>query len=212
MTSTPSAPGTPAGIAILGGSFNPPHRTHLRLAADALARLPVGEVRVIPAGDHPHKQGQDLAPAADRLAMCRLCFAGVPGVVVDDREVRRAGPSFTVDTVRELRADHPGRPLFLLIGSDNLPLLPTWRDWRGILALCTVVTWPRRGHQVEPGTLANLPLSPSERQALLANVLAAPADAVAASAVREAWRRGDRNLPELTTAVRDYIAGHGLYR
>src|SRR5688572_19347901 len=116
------------GLGVLGGAFNPPHRSHERLAAAALARLPIAELRVIPAGDHPWKRELDMAPAADRLAMCRLAFGHLPGVIVDDREVRRAGPSFTVDTLAELAAEAPGRRLFLLIGSDNLGQIAQWRD------------------------------------------------------------------------------------
>src|SRR5688572_10809533 len=99
------------GIGVLGGAFNPPHRTHERLAAFALRQLPIAELRVIPAGDHPWKGGHDMAPAAHRLEMCRLAFGALPGVIVDDRELRRRGPSFTVDTLAELAAESPGRRL-----------------------------------------------------------------------------------------------------
>lgn len=212
MTSSKSPAVARSGIGVLGGSFNPPHTTHLRLARAALQLLPIAELRVIPAGDHPHKRGGDLAAAADRLAMCRLQFAGEPGVVVDDREQRRPGPSFTIDTLRELRAEFPGRQLWFLIGSDNLPLLPTWRDVHGILAACTIVTWPRAGHPVTPDVLAGLPLSAVERTELLANVLDQEPDRVAASDLRERLRRGERGLPELLPAVADYVQAHGLYR
>lgn len=205
-------PATKTGIGILGGSFNPPHRTHLRLARTALLHLPIREVRAIPAGDHPHKRALDMAPAKDRLAMCRLQFAGEPGVVVDDREVRRQGPSFTVDTLAELAAEHPHCPLFFLIGSDNLPLLPTWRDVHGIFARCTVVTWPRAGHPIDRAQVDALPLHPDERASLLAHVLPLAADAIAASDLRRRWQQGERELPELLPAVRNYLAAHGLYR
>lgn len=208
----PTARGSPAGIGILGGAFNPPHRTHVRLAVAALRLLPISELRVIPAGDHPHKRGQQMAPAADRLAMCRLAFAGIPGVIVDDRELRRAGPSFTVDTVAELAADAPGRPLFFLIGSDNLPLLPTWREPARLLSLCTVVTYPRQGHPIDAAAIARLPLPAPLREQLLANVLPVPADAVAATDLRARWRAGERDLDELPPAVRHYLAAHDLYR
>ncbi|MCC7396075.1 MAG: nicotinate (nicotinamide) nucleotide adenylyltransferase [Planctomycetes bacterium] len=200
------------GIAVLGGSFNPPHRTHARLARAALEQLPIAELRVIPAGDHPHKRDRDMAPATHRLAMCRLAFAALPGVIVDDRELRRAGPSFTVDTLDELQREHPGRPLFFLIGSDNLPLLPTWRDHHRLLRLCTVVTYPRLGHPAAAGVLDGLDLDAGERQALLAHRLQFAADGTAASDLRARWRAGERELPELEPAVRDYLGAHGLYR
>ena len=199
------------GLAVLGGSFNPPHQSHVRLAAAALRLLPIDEVRVMPAGDHPHKRGRAMAPAADRLAMCRLAFAGQQGVVVDDRELRRTGPSFTVDTLAELRAEHPDRALFFLIGSDNLPLLPSWRDHHRLLALATTVTYPRAGHPVQAAELAALDLTAAERESLLANVLDLPADAIAASDLRARWQAGEHDLPALDPAVRAYIAEHRLY-
>lgn len=201
-----------AGIAVLGGSFDPPHTTHRRLAESALLRLPVAEVRVIPAGDHPHKQDQGMTAARHRLAMCRLAFGDRPGIVVDDRELRRAGPSFTVDTLAELAAERPRRPLFFLIGSDNLPLLPTWHDHHRLLRLATVVTWPRAGHPVTPEVLEHRDLTAAERTALLRHVLQVPPDDVAATSLRERLRRGERELPELEPAVRRYCEDHALYR
>lgn len=214
MTTSPTDPASRLarpGLALLGGSFNPPHATHLRLAAAALRTLPIDEVRVVPAGDHPHKRGGDMAPAAHRLAMCRLAFADQPHVVVDDRELRRPGPSFTADTLAELAAEHPGRRLFFLIGSDNLPLLPTWHDHHRVLALATIVTYPRRGHPIDASTLAGLDLSATERTALLANVLDAPADDTAASELRRRWRQGERDLDQIPAAVRRYMAAEHVY-
>lgn len=199
------------GIALLGGAFDPPHRSHERIAAAALRLLPVGELRVLPAGDHPHKGSSGMAAAAHRLAMCRLAFAGLRGVLVDDREVRRSGPSFTVDTLAELKAGQPGRPLWFLIGADNLPLLPTWREHHRILALAHVATVPRRGAPVAAEALAALDLTAAERGALLANVLAVEADAVSASELRRQLAAGARGLAALHPAVEEYVLAHHLY-
>ncbi|HEB52402.1 MAG TPA: nicotinate (nicotinamide) nucleotide adenylyltransferase [bacterium] len=209
---SPPRGSAPRGLGVLGGAFNPPHRTHVRLAEQALRQLPIAELRVIPSGDHPHKRGRDMAPAEDRLAMARIAFADLSGVVVDDRELRRAGPSFTVDTLAELHAEAPETKLWFLIGSDNLPLLPTWHEHHRLLALATVVTWPRRGHPIEPAALATLDLSDAERRSLLANVLDLPADDVAASDLRQRWRRGERDLPELPPGVAAYLEARALYR
>jgi nicotinate-nucleotide adenylyltransferase len=214
MTSMPARQGGAnprPGIGVFGGAFNPPHRTHVRVAQQALERLPIRELLVVPSGDHPHKRSGDMAPAADRLAMCHLAFDPLPGVRVDDREIRRTGPSFTVDTLAELAAE-TGAPLWLLIGSDNLPLLPTWRDAERIASLCTIVTWPRAGHAVSADVVARLALPPDVRAQLLANVLPLPADDVAASTLRTRWRAGERTLADLDPAVRAYIDAHGLYR
>lgn len=214
-----AAPARPAdaatkrpGLAVLGGSFNPPHTTHRRLAAAALAELPVDRVLIVPAGDHPHKRNTDMAPAQDRLAMCQLAFADLPEATVDDRELRRGGPSFTVDTLAALQAEHPGRRIYFLIGSDNLPLLPTWREPERLFTLCEVVTYPRLGHPLDEATFAALPLPADLRQRLAAHVLDVPADAVAASELRRRWRAGEQDLAELHPGVRAYIRAHGLYR
>lgn len=197
---------------MLGGSFNPPHRTHVTIAQKALAALPVNKLRAIPSGDHPHKLGRDMAPAKHRLAMTHLAFAAVEGVLIDDRELRRPGPSFTVDTLAELAAEAPGEPLFFLIGSDNLPLLPTWHQHHRLLELATVVTFPRLGHPVREEDLRQLDLTPTERTVLLANVLDMPADEVSASDLRSRWRAGERTPKELPDAVAAYVERHNLYR
>ena len=200
-----------SGIAILGGSFDPPHRSHSRLLVAARQHLPVAEVVVMPTGDHPHKQGQGMTAGPHRLAMCRLAFSALPGVRIDARELRRQGLSFTADTLAELAAEQPGRALFFLIGSDNLPLLPSWREHHRLLELATVVTYPRAGHPVDAAALDGLDLTAGERAGLLANVLSTPADAVAATALRARLRAGERAPAEIEPAVADYIARHDLY-
>ena len=197
---------------MLGGSFDPPHESHLRIARQALDQLPVKRLLVIPSGDHPHKNGAEMADAAHRVAMARLAFAGLEGVSVDDRELHREGPSFTVDTLAELRQEHPGKELFFLIGSDNLPLLPTWHQHHRMLELATVVTWPRQGYPIDPSQLRGLDLSEREQAALLAHALRLPADDVSATELRAALRAGDGRPAALPTAVADYAAAHGLYR
>lgn len=199
------------GLALLGGSFDPPHRTHVRIAEAALRQLPVDEVRVLPAGDHPHKRQRGMTAAAHRLAMCRLAFAGSDRVVVDDRELHRAGPSFTVDTLEEFARERAGRPLWFLIGADNLPLLPTWHRHHRILELARVATFPRLGSPIDEAGLAGLDLTAAERTALLAARLELPADAVSASDVRARLAAGERALPQLDPAVEAYALAHHLY-
>jgi len=199
------------GLALLGGAFDPPHTTHCRIATTALQQLPVEALHVLPAGDHPHKQGRGLAAAAHRLAMCRLAFAGIERVVVDDRELRRAGPSFTVDTLEQLRAELPARPLFFLIGADNLRLLPSWRQHHRILELAEVVTFPRSGHPLSAALLQGLDLTAAELQRLLGGVLTMAPDAVSATDLRARLQAGERGLPELAPAVEEYLRRHHLY-
>jgi nicotinate-nucleotide adenylyltransferase len=184
----------------------------VRLAQLAWQRLPIDRLLVIPAGDHPHKHSDRLSPAPDRLAMCRLAFSALPYVTVDDRELRRDGPAYTVDTLAELQAEAGGTPLYFVIGGDNLVLLPTWYRHHRLLELATVVTCPRAGHAVDASALEGLDLTAAERSALLANVLPADADPVSASDVRARIRGGERRPKDLPDAVADYIAAHGLYR
>ena len=205
-------PGARTGIGVLGGAFDPPHASHRRVAAGALDLLPLGELRVIPAGDHPFKREPGMTPAAHRLAMCRLAFADLPGARVDAREVERGGLSFTVDTLAQLAAEHPGRRLWLLLGSDNLTALPAWREPERIVALATIATYPRLGHPATAAALAAAGVPAAMHAALLAHVLPLPADDVASSALRARLRAGEREPAEIAPAVRRYIEEHGLYR
>jgi nicotinate-nucleotide adenylyltransferase len=199
------------GLILFGGAFNPPHRTHRRIAEQALAQLPARRLLVLPAGDHPHKGETDMASAAHRLAMCGLAFAGMPQVAVDDRELRRRGRSFTVDTPAELRAEAPARPLYFVIGADNLPLLPTWREHHRVLQLATVATFPRLGFPLDASCLAGLDLTAVEQKSLLSHVLQIPADNVTATTLRADLRAGRRHLAQLEPAVEAYIRRHHLY-
>ncbi|MCA8942044.1 MAG: nicotinate (nicotinamide) nucleotide adenylyltransferase [Planctomycetes bacterium] len=201
-----------ATTCLFGGAFDPPHATHRRLVEEVGRRLDVDRTIVLPAGDHPHKGEAQLQPAAHRIAMCELAFAGMPNVTVDARETHRAGKSYTVDTIREFRAElGPAVRLVWLIGSDNLPLLPTWHEHHALLELATVVTFPRAGHPIDPDRLAMLDFTDEERTTLLANCLDAEPDPTSATEVRAALAHGQR--PDgISPAVFDYIERHRLYR
>lgn len=122
----------PAGpVGILGGSFDPIHRGHLQLAHDAREQLGLAEVRLLPAGQPWQKQG--LSPAAQRARMVALAIEDEPGLVLDTREIDRPGPSYTIDTLRELRAElGPSRPLVLILGGDQWANLASWRQWQSL--------------------------------------------------------------------------------
>ena len=111
-------------IGVFGGAFDPPHLAHVALVRSAIDALRLDEVRVLPTGQAWHRSGP-LTDAQHRLAMTRLAFAGLPEVVVDDREIRRAGPSYTVDTLAEIAREQAAQ-LFLLIGDDQRRSLPAW--------------------------------------------------------------------------------------
>ncbi|MEO6972341.1 MAG: nicotinate (nicotinamide) nucleotide adenylyltransferase [Rhodoferax sp.] len=124
-------------VGMFGGAFDPPHNGHVALVRAALAQLQLDELRVVPTGHAWHKP-RPLTPAVDRLAMCRLAFGELPGVVVDDRETLRAGPTYTIDTLRELAAEQPGAQLYLVMGADQARALPTWHRWQDLLQITIV--------------------------------------------------------------------------
>ncbi|RYF32168.1 MAG: nicotinate (nicotinamide) nucleotide adenylyltransferase, partial [Comamonadaceae bacterium] len=124
-------------IGVFGGAFDPPHNAHVALAAAALAQLNLSALRIFPTGRAWHKT-RPLTSADDRLAMSRLAFGDVPGAVVDAREVLRDGPTYTLDTLRELQVENPAAQLVLIMGADQAAALPSWHGWREILAIAIV--------------------------------------------------------------------------
>jgi nicotinate-nucleotide adenylyltransferase len=143
-------------LGIFGGTFDPIHYGHLRTAFELLQAVPLAEVRFVPAGNPPHR-GAPRCDARDRLAMVEAAIADQPGFTVDARELERDGPSYTVITLRELRAEDPGRPLCLIVGMDAFLGLPTWHEWRSILDLAHLVVAHRPGWSApKEGLLADL--------------------------------------------------------
>ena len=141
-------------IAILGGTFDPVHLGHLRVAWEASEFLDA-DVRLMPANVPPHRP-QPVASAAQRLAMLRVALSGQKRLVIDDRELRRDGPSFSVDTLIGLRTDiGDQRPVVLLVGADAWSGLPTWHRWRELFELAHIGVLTRAGHELrESGELA----------------------------------------------------------
>jgi len=132
----------PTGI--FGGTFDPIHYGHLRTAFELLQALDLEEVRFIPAGDPPHR-GEMFASADLRLEMVRLATARQPGFVVDERELHRDGPSYTVDTLSSLRAEQDAAPLGLIVGMDAFLGLTTWHRWEELLDLAHIIVAHRPG-------------------------------------------------------------------
>lgn len=127
---------------ILGGTFDPIHIAHLHSAECALHQLGLDRVLVIPAGDPWQKADQEVSAAHHRLEMCRLAASGVPGLDVDDREVVRDGPTFTIDTLDSFPADEE---LFLIVGADAAAGLDSWHRWNAIAERATISIAPRPG-------------------------------------------------------------------
>ena len=131
-------------IGLFGGTFDPIHYGHLRTAFELWQSLKLAEVRFLPSGTPPHRS-ETVASAELRLAMVRAAVAEQPAFVVDDREVRRTGLSYSVDTLTELRNENPDRSLCLLLGMDAFLGLPSWHRWRDLLELTNIVVVNRPG-------------------------------------------------------------------
>ena len=209
-----------------GGTFDPIHNGHLAIARCAARELQV-PVRLMPAADPPHRAPPG-ADAVQRTAMLDLAVAGEPQLIVDRRELERAGrlpgvPSWTVDTLRELRAEHGAdRPLALLMGADSLLGLPSWHEWQSLLPLAHIVVADRPGSALEdelPEALAgylaaawtNAPEVLETQPAGRVWRLRQPLHAESATAVRALIAAGGdwrRLVPE---PVAGYIVAHGLY-
>jgi nicotinate-nucleotide adenylyltransferase len=191
-------------IGVLGGTFDPPHIAHLILAEQAREQVSLDEVWFVPAGDPWRKASREVSPAAHRLAMTRLAIQGVSGFLVDDCEIRRTGPTYTVDTLRELRERIDGDDeLFLLLGEDALADIPNWHEPERLADHAYIVVAPREGADGPP----TLPFDPGRVVRI-----EMPYIAVSSTDLRARARLG-RSLRFLVpAAVAAYIEENRLYQ
>ncbi len=124
-------------LGVFGGAFDPPHLAHVALVQAAIVQLQLDQLCILPTGQAWHKT-RHLSDAAHRLAMTQLAFGPMPHVLVDEREMLRQGPSYTVDTLRELKAEFPQAQLYLLIGDDQRRSLPSWHQVDEIARLAII--------------------------------------------------------------------------
>jgi nicotinate-nucleotide adenylyltransferase len=194
-------------LGIYGGSFDPIHRGHVAAAEAARRARSLGRVMLLPAGAPPHKKKGCVAAFEHRLEMARLAAAGREGLEVQELEGQRKGPSYTVDTVEELRAQHPAGEFELLVGADMLEDLPGWRRVEDLLTMVRVVAFARPGADSEraqatfrdqygPGSFLWLEVPPF------------PASS---SEIRRRLAGGEDVEDWLDPAVAAYISEHGIY-
>jgi nicotinate-nucleotide adenylyltransferase len=181
---------------VFGGSFNPPHVSHVLAVAYALSVAPIDDVLVVPVYRHPFDK--ELAPFEDRLSMCRLALGWLPRVEVSAVERELGGESLTLRTLEHLAAAHPEWAMRLLVGADVLVDLPRWYRFDRIAELAPPIVLGRAGVEPPPGSLAPEPVLPR----------------VSSTEVREALAAGDLEVVrwQLPRAVAEYIRERGLYR
>ena len=196
-------------IGIFGGAFDPPHNGHVALAQTALAELELDALHVIPTGQAWHK-ARALSAPEHRLAMAKLAFADMASVVVDDRELKRAGPTFTVDTLEALQAENPSAQLYLLMGADQFAAFKQWHKWQAILEIAIICVAARAHYDWASGL--NDPENWFKSRVL---TLPMPPMSVSATQIRQRLASGlgenQSSTDLLPAAVASYIEQHQLY-
>lgn len=207
-------------IGLLGGTFDPIHLGHLRAAWEVREALRIDDFRWLPAGRPPHRS-EAVTPAAHRLAMLQLALEGLAGFGIDQRELQRPGPSYMVDTLRDIRNESGPAPLLLIIGQDSAAGLDGWHRWRELFELAHLVIMQRPGaypagredlrQALEPRTVADPGRLRSVTAGLVYRIEVSQL-AISASAIRSLVRAGRSPRFLVTDAVLAYIDQHGLYR
>ena len=141
-------------IGIYGGTFNPPHLGHFRVAQSAFSALSLDALYVIPAYEAPNKQGVPCVDGAHRLQLLRLCFSDALRVTVSDCELQRGGVSYTVDTVKQLQQENPDAEFVLLLGSDSFLSFDKWYQWENLTQMVTLAVFARGQKNEQPEMLA----------------------------------------------------------
>ncbi|AQU02488.1 nicotinic acid mononucleotide adenylyltransferase [Dehalococcoides mccartyi] len=194
---------------ILGGTFDPIHTGHLILAEEVKKRLGLDEIIFIPTGQPYYKADKAISPAADRLNMVKLAISGKPYFRVMDIEIKRSGPTYTADTLNDLKLILPEKTeLYFILGWDNLEALPRWHKASEIIRLCQLVAVPRIG-QAKPDVDELDDKLPGLQQSLI--MLSKPEVDVSSSLVRERLENGQGVEHLVPEAVAAYIKEHGLY-
>lgn len=199
-------------IGIFGGTFDPVHTGHLILAEQAREQARLDAVWFVPAPRPPHKDEDALSRFETRVEMLALATAGNPSFRVDEVEKERDGPSFTVDTVAELRRRHPGDEFHLLVGSDTLKDVPLWHEPIRLLQQAGLVVMARPGHAVLSANELRTRLSMPEAVPLRLEVVEAPLIDISSRDLRRRAAAGRSLRYFLPRAVEAYIHDKQLYR
>ncbi|WP_291379227.1 nicotinate-nucleotide adenylyltransferase [Demequina sp.] len=185
-------------IGVLGGTFDPIHVGHLAVASEVCHALNLDRVLLVPALRQPFKDAEGGASPAQRLEMCRLAVAADPRLEVSDVDVVRGDTTYTVDTLTDLAAMHPGAELFFIAGADAIARLSEWREPERLITLATFVAVARPGH-------------PSPEPGATHLVVHAPQMGVSSTEVRRRRRTGAPVRYLVSDTVAEYIVQHSLY-
>ena len=194
-------------VGLLGGTFDPIHVAHLHIAACALHELALDEVRFVPAGNPPHKPGQPISDASDRLRMLEIATDGIAAFAVDPIDLRADAPAYTSDLLERSHAAEPDAELWFIIGGDSLSELHTWHQPERVIALVRLAVAERPGWDINDALATSPVPGLSKRVDPFSSV---PVD-LSASLIRERLASG---LPVdwvVPAGVLRYIADHGLY-
>lgn len=203
-------------IGVLGGTFDPVHYGHLRPAQEIAEQLALDSVLLIPAARPPHRS-PPLASFEHRYAMVSLAADEFPALIADDREAGRPGPSYSVDTLADLRRTLGDRPVCFLLGTDAFASLPEWHDWQQLPELAHLVVMQRPGCELSElpswasDRLTEDPAELRARPAGLVIMLPVTPVNVSATGIRQALSGGQPVTGLLPPLVLEYIEAHGLY-
>jgi nicotinate-nucleotide adenylyltransferase len=185
-------------IGLFGGSFDPVHHGHLIVGKVAAEKLRLDSLRFVPAREQPFKVGQHRTSAEHRAAMLSLAVTGMPGFGMESSELQRPGPSYTVDTLRQLREREPGEEWVLLLGADAAADLPSWREAGQLNHLARIAVFAR------PGT-------PVAASPWVSTAIEVPAIDISATEVRRRVQQGLSIRYWVPDSVAEYISTHRLY-
>ncbi len=207
-------------IGLLGGTFDPIHFGHLRIALEVREATGMEQVRLVPAAQPPHRETPGVT-AEQRLEMVRAAVADEPALCVDDRELRRDGPSYTVDTLAELRAEFPRTPICFILGSDAFQSLDSWHEWQRIFELAHLVIAARPGWRQDESSELGRQLGPrfvdkAEQltQRVAGSIFSCPVSqlAISATGIRRLLATGRNPRYLLPDVVLDLIYRNELYQ
>jgi nicotinate-nucleotide adenylyltransferase len=193
-------------VGVVGGTFDPIHLGHTAMAEGARECAGLDRVLLVPAADPPHRPAA-IAPPGDRLEMSRLAVQDHPSLEVSDIELRRGGPSYTVDTLEELAAELPGAEVYLALGWDAARELPSWHEPGRVLELARLIVVTRPGYP-EPDVEEIRRLGLDPERVVLCRVHTPDVDA---TTIRERAAQGESLRGMVDPAVAMYLKEHGLY-